>query len=289
MYCEICKKEVGVLGRHLCRKHKDLNPKDYYDKFLKKPGEGICPVCGKETTFWKLSYGYSVCCSRLCNCQYENTIDKRKNTLLKNYGVDSPLKSKEIKEKVFTKEYSDLMSNILKEAFSKCSDEVWKKRTKKFHKNLQEKYGEGIINVSQIQEIKLKIRKSYRLNGVRKNCYIFDEKIFDSSWELAYYIWLKDNNIEFEYHPDIFFEYTIQNKKHHYFPDFKVGDNFVEIKGDAFLNEGKWKMTDEKLNCIKQNTIMLTRKEITPILYYIKNKYGKHYLKQFKQKNNNEK
>ena len=48
-------------------------------------------------------------------------------------------------------------------------------------------------------------------------------------------------------------------------------------------------MTDEKLNCIKQNTIMLTRKEITPILYYIKNKYGKHYLKQFKQKNNNEK
>ena len=31
------------------------------------------------------------------------------------------------------------------------------------------------------------IGESQRLN--------FDEKIFDSSWELAYYIWLKDHNI----------------------------------------------------------------------------------------------
>ena len=37
--------------------------------------------------------------------------------------------------------------------------------------------------------------------------YKFDDYIFDSSWELAYYIWLKDNNIEFEYHPKDTFIY----------------------------------------------------------------------------------
>lgn len=66
MYCEICKKDVGILGRHLCKTHKDLDPKDYYDKYLKKPGEGICPTCGKETKFKKLSFGYSIHCCNAC-------------------------------------------------------------------------------------------------------------------------------------------------------------------------------------------------------------------------------
>ena len=34
-----------------------------------------------------------------------------------------------------------------------------------------------------------------------KGCkfYCYNNVMFDSSWELAYYIWLKDNNINFEY------------------------------------------------------------------------------------------
>ena len=50
---------------------------------------------------------------------------------------------------------------------------------------------------NQCHEIICKMRKKY----------IYDNLRFDSSWEIAYYIWLKDHNIEFEYQPDISFEY----------------------------------------------------------------------------------
>ena len=51
------------LSFHIATKH---SPKEYYDKFLKKPTEGICRVCGKPTRFRKLSAGYDKCCSKDC-------------------------------------------------------------------------------------------------------------------------------------------------------------------------------------------------------------------------------
>lgn len=51
----------------------------------------------------------------------------------------------------------------------------------------------------------------------------------DSSWEVAYYIWLKHKHINFEYHPQICFHYY---KNSRYFPDFRVEDQYIEIKGN---------------------------------------------------------
>lgn len=51
--CLICNqkfKAIDPLGPHLKFKH-NMTMKEYYDKFLKKSNEGICPVCGKETIF----------------------------------------------------------------------------------------------------------------------------------------------------------------------------------------------------------------------------------------------
>lgn len=47
---------------------------------------------------------------------------------------------------------------------------------------------------------------------------------FDTAPELAYFIWLKDNNINFEYHPEKFFEYSFNDTIRRYFPDFRVND-----------------------------------------------------------------
>ena len=66
---------------------------------------------------------------------------------------------------------------------------------------------------------------------------------FDSGPEIAYYIWLSDNNIEFTYQPKVSFKYLAENGKEHlYIPDFQVGQDFVEIKGDQYLDKltGKW-------------------------------------------------
>lgn len=45
--CKICG-ELTVLSKHI-RKH-NLTTKEYYDKYLKKDNEGICPVCNKLYT-----------------------------------------------------------------------------------------------------------------------------------------------------------------------------------------------------------------------------------------------
>jgi hypothetical protein len=65
--CKVCGKEFEnyrSFGDHL-RVHK-ITSKEYYDKFFKKEGEGICLVCGKETTFISLKRGYHKFCSRRC-------------------------------------------------------------------------------------------------------------------------------------------------------------------------------------------------------------------------------
>jgi endogenous inhibitor of DNA gyrase (YacG/DUF329 family) len=67
MKCEICGKEFKnckSLARHL-RTHK-ITSKEYYDKFLKKEDEGICPICGKETSFKNIREGYCKFCSKKC-------------------------------------------------------------------------------------------------------------------------------------------------------------------------------------------------------------------------------
>jgi hypothetical protein len=71
--CQICKKEFEnyiSLGRHL-RIHK-ITSKEYYDRFLKKEDEGICPVCDKETSFINLNKGYCKFCSYKCARSGEN-------------------------------------------------------------------------------------------------------------------------------------------------------------------------------------------------------------------------
>ena len=53
--------------------------------------------------------------------------------------------------------------------------------------------------------------------------------------ELAYYIWLKDNNIQFEYQPNKVFFYEFKGQTCRYEPDFFVDGEYVELKGRSFL------------------------------------------------------
>ena len=100
--CKICG-ELCVLSKHI-RKH-NLTTKEYYDKFLKKENENICPICGKENKFLGLEKGYSKYCSNKCHnndpiskkehseklknkTKEEKAIIRQKqiNTWLNNYG-----------------------------------------------------------------------------------------------------------------------------------------------------------------------------------------------------------
>ena len=107
MKCEICGKEFSNLSHHI--KTHDINSKTYYDKYLKTDiGEGICPICGKETRFLNMYVGYKSYCNSKCfytdsawiQKQREaqslpETIAKGKNTKLSN-RPDDPYNSRKM-------------------------------------------------------------------------------------------------------------------------------------------------------------------------------------------------
>lgn len=97
--CEICKdkgliykcKSRNNLARHISLSHKEVNQKDYYDKYFKTDhNEGICPITGKETTFSNLNEGYKKYFGRGTNSSDLEIQEKKKETTLKNYGVEFP-------------------------------------------------------------------------------------------------------------------------------------------------------------------------------------------------------
>lgn len=73
MKCEICQFTItGQTRQALANKMKghlkthNKTIKEYYDDFLKKPGEGSCKYCGKPTTFDNMFRGYSIACCGRC-------------------------------------------------------------------------------------------------------------------------------------------------------------------------------------------------------------------------------
>ena len=224
---------------------------------------------------------------------------KRKQSFIDHYGVDHNMKSKD-----GLKAYEDA---------------------------IEKKYGKGIRNVSQIESVKQKkiqtcrehfgvdnplqsieVQKKHQQTCIdnfgvpypmqnheiyrkAKAKYFYDDQWFDSAPEIAFYIWLKDNHINFTYKPSPGFSYEVNDEEHKYFPDFKVGDMYFEIKGSQFFDEnGKFcdpyktknaNILYAKWKCMMENdVIVIQSNEYTMFMLYVKQTYGCNYLKQFKRK-----
>lgn len=82
MICQICGKECDGsqgLTSHASKTH-GMTSKEYYDRFIKKPGEGICPNCGNPTNFIKFGRGYSKHCNYSCSSTDPVTNKQRNET-----------------------------------------------------------------------------------------------------------------------------------------------------------------------------------------------------------------
>ena len=74
--CKICGRhyeDAFTFTSHIKNDHK-LSIQDYYDKFLKKEGEGLCKICGKPTKFNGINKGYSEYCSKACSNKFLTVI-----------------------------------------------------------------------------------------------------------------------------------------------------------------------------------------------------------------------
>ena len=248
--------------------------------------------------------------------------EKAKLTCIKKYGVDNYMKLPAAQEN---------MKLYFLEKFGATSPLVNPKIKEKTKLTCQEKYGvEDSYLIAALPEFKEKIRNTCIKNHgvpvpaqnpeilqkIQNTCfknygvfhatqnpdimkkarskYYFNNLYFDSIWELAFYIEHKDDK-DFHYHED-FIEYKdFSGNIHIYYPDFRIGDTFYEIKGNHMMdNEGNLidfynkginqEILDCKQKCMKNNNVIIISYDaINPLI----KKYGKSYLKSFKLKNKN--
>lgn len=237
-----------------------------------------CPICGSNCKFETNGGRYyrDTCCR--VECQNES----KRRKCLEKYGVNNPSQLKwvqEKKEKTCLKNYGAKIP-FQTEKVKKINRDIralkGKEMIDKTHRTMLKRY--GVSNPSQVREFQVKKSQRYYYRGIK----------FDSKPELAYYIWLKDHNIDFTYHTEKLEYVDGLGKIHYYYPDFRVGGELVEIKSPMFFNdEGKpldpytklsWQ---DKYNCMLYNNVIIVT-DYSQYLQYITDTYGAHYLEQFR-------
>ena len=212
------------------------------------------------------------------SAQSKEILEKQKQTKLEIHG-DATYNNREKAQKTCMKVYG--------KKYASCSEKV---KLKTIENNVK-KY--GVNYPIQLPEIRKKGQHKYNYFGIK----------FDSSIEIAYYIWLKDHNIEFEYQPNIDIVYHLNGEEHHYNPDFLVEGRVIELKGLQFfenkdpskkmINPYKYKndtpeiiqyrndLMEAKHQCMIENGVKIIT-DFKETINYIKKTYGKDYLNSFK-------
>lgn len=242
-------------------------------------------------------------CSITCASQDPDVQKKRAQTAIQHFGTDSYFKNDNAKQQIkeiLIQKYGaahPMASAICQQKYAATN---MKKYGTKWHiasKTIKKKSAQKNI-------AKLGVDNPWKCKAVQDKCrqrYRYDDRTFDSAPEIAFYIWLTDHHISFEYQPNIEFEYKHAGKKHFYVPDFRVGNQLIELKGDHFFKDGKMvnpfrkpEWTDEqyadacalyeaKHQCMLRNNVKILKSaDYQKYLDYVAEKHGAHYLWRFK-------
>lgn len=252
----------------------------------------ICKNCGQLYTrnlymYLKIHKYTQLFCKK---CLTEISKQRRQKTCIEKYGVDNIRKSEKYKEhckQLYLEKYG--VENISQ------AKEIKKKKEQTYLEHF------GVKNPKQSKEVKEKTRQTWlsktseEIRDIRRKAskkYTYQDEQFDSSWELAFYIYCKDHNKNILRETKSF-SFMYNNKIHYFIPDFEVDEKLYEIKGDQFLaKDNTWKdpfnthldnLYEAKHQCaIKNNVILLYSKDCQKYLDYVTEKYGKNYLQYFR-------
>jgi hypothetical protein len=92
-----------------------------------------------------------------------------------------------------------------------------------------------------------------------------------SSWELAWLIYQLEHGVIPERNKKGF-KYSFDNKEKLYYPDFKIGDEYIEIKGYHS------KQVDAKTSQFPHKLSILHKANLMEVFEYVEEKYGKNYI-----------
>jgi len=241
--CKLCNKEIKGSNYKKHLKTHDKEQKQYHY---------FCEYCVKEV-FKK--YGSARFCSKECA-----------------KGFSTKNNRKEIGEKIrkaLTKEPYKKICKTCNNAFETkfknkkyCSIEC----SKAYHKSPE--YLKKLSN-----SLKGKTG-GYKINSGRGKCGWYKGYWCQSTYELAWVIYHLDKNIKFTRNNNIFFKYIFNKKERKFYPDFKIGNDYYEIKG---WNDSQ---TKEKLSQFPKEIklIVLFHDDLKEIFNFVEKKYGKNYI-----------
>jgi hypothetical protein len=240
-----------VVGKHV--RFNDPWPKFCCNRCAQKNPETIAKV--KNT---KLEH--------FGNANYNGDIDVLKKKNLEKYGVEWYIKSDDFKRKQKETWLSHGYEHPMK------SEKLKREMEERYLKKTGYRY--TILNPEIIKKARTR--------------YLHDGLFFKSSWELAFYIYNKDNGIDFVFQPEKRFEYSdCSGKTHWYYPDFEINGVLYEIKGEQFLKpDGTYRnpydtthCTDDtyeaKRKCMESHgVVVIGKEEIRKYIDYCTEKYG---------------
>lgn len=261
--------------------------------------KNCCPQCAKDSDERKRLYAET--CKKNYGVenisQYDGTKRKKEEKALAKYGVKNVSQAPEVK------------ATIAKTNRGRYGASVYlasKQGIEHRKKSCLERYGVDSFSKTtmHVEKMKAANRKNYGVDWPQQNKdfmrnmqkrYTYDGMNFDSSIELAVYIWCKDNHIEFEYQPNVVLYYDYDGSQHVYEPDFLIEGRLVEVKGDHFFREdgtmqnpydhSQDALYEAKRQCMLKNGVEIWRvDDYQKYVDYVKNTYGKDYLKQFKNR-----
>jgi hypothetical protein len=229
----------------------------------------ICSYgCGKEAKYvFKTGRG---CCSKSPN----SCDGKRKKDSEKKKGSFKGTPAWEIKGFVYTPWNKDKTNVYSEETKLKISNSLKGKSTGKA--STTEKEVERRLKISETMKANPKAGGLRSRSGRGKKGW-YKGYWCDSSWELAWVVYHLDYGFKFDRNLNGF-EYLYNNKKHLYYPDYIIENNYFEIKGRRSYEDLDEK-NKEKINQFKGNLYVLYSKEMKPYLEYVISKYGNDFIK----------
>jgi len=264
--CKICSFEGTnnySLSAHISTVH-SIKRKEYYDKYLRQEGEGICPECSKETSFRGQSY--LKYCSKKCYSQSdENRLLQSKSKTGKKQSKEiiekrikntDQKKKQETREKTLLEKYGDKSYNNSKQIGLSNSKpgppktEEWvnniieskrKNGTLKHKEQTKVKIGKSITELYQSYNAPVFISQKGKYNGKNHLCGYYNGIYYRSSYELKLIEYCFNNGIKIEPAEQKIFriKYKDENgKTRFYYPDFYLPDYniIVEVKPLSLLS-----------------------------------------------------
>lgn len=288
--CKECHKnfesKIG-LGNHISKNH-DI--KKYYDKWIKRDKEDICPVCNRKNKFRGLRDGYTKTCM-ICSKKirfpsnneywiYRGFPEKEAVKNVKKFQIDQSKKVKihrndasldyyinkgfsklEAAEKIKERQATFSKKICIEKYGPKMGLEKWEERQKKWQLSLKKKSPEEKERINRLKGITLEnmIRKWGIIDGPEKyNDWKSTlggrgKSISRISQNLFFKILenISDkNNVKFGKHNKEFF---IKTKNQIYFYDFKYKNKIIEFNGDVFHANPSIYEKDEHPNFYNKN------------------------------------